>query len=123
MNGFPKDGRMILGINYWASGNAINMWSGWDPRAVEEDFKVMKDAGIECLRVFPLWPVFQPLSAIRSHDGVIEYRFGEEPLPGTEAGRWSGVPLPSPSRQLKFYSYGFAFIYSLIERLHLLNTR
>lgn len=87
MNGFPKDGRMILGINYWASGNAINMWSGWDPRAVEEDFKVMKDAGIECLRVFPLWPVFQPLSAIRSHDGVIEYRFGEEPLPGTEAGR------------------------------------
>ena len=87
MNNFLKNGKLMLGINYWASENAINMWSDWKPEVIEKDFELMKNAGIDYLRVFPLWPVFQPLCAINHNRGVIEYRFGEQPLPDTEAGR------------------------------------
>lgn len=87
MNNFLQNGKLMIGINYWASENAINMWSDWKPDVIEKDFKLMKNAGIDYLRIFPLWPVFQPLSAINHNKGVIEYRFGEEPLPDTEAGR------------------------------------
>ena len=87
MSSFLENGKLMLGINYWASENAINMWSDWKPEDIEKDFKIMKNAGIDYLRVFPLWPVFQPLCAINNNHEVVEYRFGENPLPDTEAGR------------------------------------
>lgn len=77
----------FVGINYWASDTAINMWSDWNEKTVEEDFKRLADAKIEYLRVFPLWSVFQPISAIHTNSFVNEYRMGEHPLPDTEAGR------------------------------------
>ena len=54
-------GKFFTGINYWGSENAINMWEDFDIKSIENDFKVMKDAGITHLRIFPLWSVFQPL--------------------------------------------------------------
>jgi hypothetical protein len=40
------------------------------------------------LRVFPLWPDFQPITLLRAGQGQpYEIRFGEEPLPDTEAGQ------------------------------------
>ena len=78
----------FTGINYWASNNAINMWRDFDEHVVENDFKLLKNAGITHLRVFPLWPVFQPLTALYGPTTkVYEYAFGEDPLPDTEAGR------------------------------------
>ena len=87
MNYFLNNGKLILGINYWASENAINMWSDWNADVVDKDFKKIKDVGLDYIRVFPLWSVFQPLCSINHNSDVIEYRFGEEPLPDTESGR------------------------------------
>lgn len=77
----------FTGINYWDSKNAINMWSAFDEETIENDMKLMKNAGITHLRVFPLWSVFQPLNALYGPSDVYEYTFGEEPLPDTAAGR------------------------------------
>lgn len=77
----------FTGLNYWGSKNAINMWSEFDEVSIENDMKLMRDAGITHLRIFPLWSVFQPLNALYGPDDVYEYAFGEDPLPDTAAGR------------------------------------
>ena len=79
----------FTGINYWASKNATQMWDHYDAPSVEADMRAMQGAGITHLRIFPMWAAFQPLTALYiSHsDTPYEYRFGEEPLPDTEAGR------------------------------------
>ena len=77
----------FTGLNYWGSKNAINMWSKFDKESIENDMKLMKNVGITHLRIFPLWSVFQPLSALYGPADVYEYSFGEEPLPDTKAGR------------------------------------
>ena len=77
----------FTGINYWGSRDAINMWENYDERSIEKDVEVLASAGVTHLRVFPLWPVFQPLHALYGPSDVYEYAFGEQPLPDTEAGR------------------------------------
>lgn len=77
----------FTGVNYWASSNAINMWSDFNAAAIEKDFELLSNAGITHLRVFPLWPVFQLLTALYGPAKVYEYAFGEAPLPDTPAGR------------------------------------
>lgn len=77
----------FTGINYWGSENAIQMWENFDAKSIEKDFQLLKGTGITHLRVFPLWPVFQPLHALYGPDSEFEYAFGEEPLPDTLAGR------------------------------------
>jgi hypothetical protein len=48
----------------------------------------MADAGLRVLRVFPLWPDFQPIQALAQYHGhPVEIRLGEKPLPADEAGR------------------------------------
>ncbi|MBR3086123.1 MAG: hypothetical protein IKH04_06945 [Kiritimatiellae bacterium] len=90
---FLPSGRMAVGANYWASHAATRMWRDWDPAAVEADLRVLADAGITLLRVFPNWADFQPIHAcFYSGDNcrkVAETRMfdTEEPLPGTPCGR------------------------------------
>lgn len=79
--------RFFTGINYWDSKNAINMWRDFDPETIEKDMLLLERAGITHLRVFPLWSVFQPITALMGPGNVYEYAFGEEPLPDTPAGR------------------------------------
>lgn len=81
------DNKFFTGINYWGSESAINMWSNFNADTIEKDMQLMKNAGITHLRVFPLWSVFQPLTALYGQDDVYEYAFGENPLPDTPAGR------------------------------------
>ncbi len=80
------DKGFFTGINYWASKNAMNMWHDFDEASVERDMVELKNVGVTCLRVFPLWHDFQPLTAIHQTDGAYEYRFGEDVRPDTEAG-------------------------------------
>ena len=88
MENIFNNGKLFVGINYWASHNSINMWRDWDAKKIEDDFKRLKEAGVSVLRVFPLWPDFQPLTALYINNGErYEYRFGEEKIPDTEAGR------------------------------------
>lgn len=109
--------RFFTGINYWSSKNAIRMWEDFDEKSIEEDFAVMAQAGITHLRVFPLWSVFQPITAECEVAGVFEYRFGNLPLPDTEAGR-AGVSEEACVKFEKFCrladKYNFKLIVGLI---------
>ncbi len=94
----------FTGINYWGSKEAINMWENFDPESIEGDLKLLSAIGITHLRVFPLWPVFQPLYGIYGANNVYEYTFkdGKE-LPDTEAGR-AGVSEDACQKFEKFLS-------------------
>ena len=88
-SGFLKSGKFITGVNYWQSEVATEMWSKWNAETVDKDFEALAANGSQVLRVFPLWPDFQPITRMYLGDGTAssEFRFGEEPLPDTEAGR------------------------------------
>ena len=60
---FLADGEFRIGCNYWASHAGMKMWSRWDAAQVEKDLDALADNGISVLRIFPLWPDFQPLTA------------------------------------------------------------
>ena len=91
----------FTGINYWGSESAINMWSNFNADSIEKDLQLLRSAGITHLRIFPLWPVFQPLNALYGNSNVYEYTFGEDPLPDTPAGR-AGVSEEACQKFKKF---------------------
>lgn len=87
-NPFQISGKMILGCNYWASHAGINMWKDWNLAVVEKDLQCLSSSGISILRIFPLWPDFQPITLLRGHAGLpTEYRIAEEPLADNEQGQ------------------------------------
>ncbi len=79
--------RFFTGINYWSSADAINMWENFSAEQIEKDFQVLSECGITHLRVFPLWPVFQPLKALYGPKEVYEFGMGEDCLDDTPTGR------------------------------------
>jgi hypothetical protein len=79
---FLPAGRFTVGANYWASHAGMHMWRDWRPDVVREDLARLADAGLQVLRVFPLWPDFQPIYQLRTGNGrPHEFRHGEDPLP------------------------------------------
>lgn len=77
-----QPGRFVVGANYWASHAGTWMWRDWRPEVVERDFRLLSAAGLQVLRVFPLWPDFQPLHLLRGGGGQpVEFRHGEALLP------------------------------------------
>lgn len=55
--------RFFVGCNYWASHAGVRMWRDWNEQQVEQDLDCIAGSGMTVLRVFPLWPDFQPLTA------------------------------------------------------------
>jgi len=85
---FTQSGHFGLGANYWASHAATDMWKDWRMDVMEGDLAALAAHGSQVLRVFPIWPDFQPITRLYKGDGTPqEYRLGEEELPDTEAGR------------------------------------
>jgi len=83
-----QSGRYVIGCNYWASHAGTNMWKDWRPDVVEADLKQISDAGMQVIRVFPIWPDFQPIIQFYSGKGSLkEIRFKDGPLPGTGPGK------------------------------------
>ncbi len=81
-------GTFVIGCNYWASHAGTNMWRDWQPAVVEQDFQRLAAAGMQLLRVFPLWPDFQPITASRTANGrLVEFSFGDTPLPTDNWGQ------------------------------------
>lgn len=73
--------RFELGCNYWASHAGVHMWSRWDEAVVRADFKRLAGLGMTMARVFPLWPVFQPLEMHRTYQGAArELQIAGRPL-------------------------------------------
>ena len=82
-----RQGSFSVGCNYWASHAGTHMWRDWKPEVIEEDFKLLTENGIRVLRVFPLWPDFQPICQIYSGGGSTKFiGFRDSPLPATGAG-------------------------------------
>ncbi|MBQ0031838.1 MAG: beta-mannanase [bacterium] len=74
-------GRFFVGCNYWASHAGMHMWRDWDSSQVERDFDLLAAHGLTVLRVFPLWPDFQPLTAEFGGGGAFRgYAQNGEPL-------------------------------------------
>ncbi len=87
-NVLTTPGTFVIGCNYWASHAGTSMWSDWRPGVVDADLRQLAEEGQQVLRVFPLWPDFQPLTQLYGGGGQpVELRTGEEPLPDTDAGR------------------------------------
>lgn len=83
-----EPGKFVLGCNYWASHAGTNMWKDWRPEVVEADMKQISEAGMQVIRVFPIWPDFQPIHQFYSSGGSLkEIRFKDGPLPGTGPGK------------------------------------
>ena len=55
------EGGLATGVNYWASHAGTAMWSDWREDVVAADLDKLAAAGLTLLRVFPLWPDFQPI--------------------------------------------------------------
>ncbi|MBR6372380.1 MAG: hypothetical protein IKS20_04295 [Victivallales bacterium] len=60
-----QHGKIEIGCNYWASHAGMYMWRDWREDVVERDFAKLSELGITMLRVFPLWPDFQPVTQLR----------------------------------------------------------
>ncbi len=85
---FAPGTEFFVGCNYWASHAGTAMWRDWKPEVVAEDFRILAGHGLQVLRVFPLWPDFQPIQALTGGgQHFVEMRFGDRPLPDTPAGR------------------------------------
>ena len=79
-----------LGCNYWASNAGAYMWRRWDAKCVEADLDALKDSGVNTLRVFPLWPDFQPITRVstvmgwlygyQQNDGPFQNEAGVDPV-------------------------------------------
>ncbi|MBN2390790.1 MAG: cellulase family glycosylhydrolase [Anaerolineae bacterium] len=95
-------GSFLVGTNYWASHAGTAMWRDWQADVVERDFRTLAEEGLQVLRVFPLWPDFQPITQLYGGTGrPVEIRHGEEPLPETEAGQ-AGVSIEAIQRFEEF---------------------
>ena len=82
-----RPGSFTVGCNYWASHAGTHMWRDWKPEIVEQDFKRLSGNGLKVLRVFPLWPDFQPICQVRGYAGGGKYiGFKDSPLPPTGPG-------------------------------------
>lgn len=104
---FLADGKVAVGVNFWGSKAATQMWSRWDEASVDEDLRVLAANGMRLLRVFPNWADFQPLAAVTYNSDnwnkVYEMRMfsSEEKMPDTPAG-FAGVDERMLDRFAKF---------------------
>ena len=83
------NGKFEIGVNYWESQHAIEMWKKWSPEIIDRDFEVLSAHGLKLVRCFPMWEDFQPIKFMKSNLGpTVETRFADgSALPDTPEGR------------------------------------
>jgi endo-1,4-beta-mannosidase len=59
-----------LGVNYWPRRKAMYWWSDFDKQEVCDEFAIIKDVGMNVVRLFLLWDDFQPDPTSVSHEAV-----------------------------------------------------
>jgi endo-1,4-beta-mannosidase len=59
-----------LGVNYWPRCKAMYWWSDFDEGEVREEFSIIREIGLNVVRVFLLWDDFQPESNAVSKEAV-----------------------------------------------------
>jgi len=109
--------RFFIGCNYWASHAGTAMWSDWRSDVIERDMKLLSEQGLEVLRVFPLWPDFQPIQMVYGGNGhAAGVRFGEQRLSDDGMGR-AGVSQESMDKFRTFADIADRFGLKLIVGL------
>lgn len=101
-NPLQNSGTFLVGCNYWASHAGTAMWTDWQPDIVKADLAQIAGSGLQALRVFPLWPVFQPITRMYSGGGSLaEIRSGEDLFPQDKIGA-AGVSAQAMNRFKEF---------------------
>ena len=59
-----------LGVNYWPRRKAMYWWSNFDAGEVRQEFAIIKEIGLNVVRIFLLWDDFQPDPTSVSQDAV-----------------------------------------------------
>lgn len=59
-----------LGVNYWPRRKAMYWWSDFDPGEVRHEFDVIRELGMNLVRIFLLWEDFQPAPDAVDADGL-----------------------------------------------------
>jgi endo-1,4-beta-mannosidase len=59
-----------LGVNYWPRRKAMYWWSNFDAGEVREEFNMIKEIGMNVVRLFLLWDDFQPEPTSVSKDAL-----------------------------------------------------
>ncbi|MEP6988912.1 MAG: hypothetical protein ABI970_25140, partial [Chloroflexota bacterium] len=49
-----------LGVNYWPRRKAMYWWSNFEADEVREEFAIIREIGLNVVRIFLLWDDFQP---------------------------------------------------------------
>ena len=52
--------RFVLGVNYWPRRKAMTVWSNFEEQEIKDDFDLLKELGMNVVRVFLLWDDWQP---------------------------------------------------------------
>ena len=50
----------LLGVNYWPRTKTMYWWQNFDAGEVRSDFALIRDLGMQVVRIFLLWDDFQP---------------------------------------------------------------
>jgi endo-1,4-beta-mannosidase len=59
-----------LGVNYWPRRKAMYWWSNFDEGEVCDEFALIKDLGLNVVRMFLLWDDFQPDPTTVSREAI-----------------------------------------------------
>ncbi len=61
-DGFYVDGKYFypIGVNYMPRDSAIYLWKEFDPAKIDQEFKVMREMGLNCFRTFAFWADLNP---------------------------------------------------------------
>ncbi|HOC26351.1 MAG TPA: hypothetical protein PKJ13_13635, partial [bacterium] len=51
----------LLGVNYWPRRKAMYWWSDFDAGEVREEFALIREIGLEVVRLFLTWEDWQPV--------------------------------------------------------------
>ncbi len=75
-----------LGVNYWPRRKAMYWWNRFDAGEIREEFALIKEIGLNVVRLFLLWDDFQPdpnavnneavTSLVKVADIAVEYGLG-----------------------------------------------
>jgi len=55
----PAKAAFRVGLNYWPARTAMGMWRSFDVREIADDFRRIRAAGFDSIRIFLLWEDFQ----------------------------------------------------------------
>ena len=91
----------LIGCNYWASNAGVYTFKHFDRDVIVKDLQLLKEYGVNCIRVFPMWEDFQPIERYYLPNTPFfqkkpfQIRLNDKPLPAQKFG----LLFPRPRRR------------------------